>query len=478
MNLNDVKNLNQKRMVAENSLEQKNIQNLIETAVRKEINLPRLDEAEQLVFKIRTELIDYIIEHGLVQGFEFDGNDYPIQNGKIVITKEMIKMVTDKFNYLDESEAEKFINQIMDEQFVVRDQNYVHTDNNFTDEDVNKLNGIEEGAEVNKVIDVTVDGETVLDNSDRIAKITKEIIKKSYESNENTNAFTDAEKTKLAGISDGAEVNRVDDVLVNGRSVLNEQKQAIVTKEIIKEAYESNENTNAFTDAEKEKLKELGKWQGQIDGELETLNNDLEELGNTVNQNTNTINQQGQKLNTIEEGAQVNKVEDVKLDGTSVLNTETKIANITKEQIKNAYESNQNTNVFTDAEKTKLQKLGFNTLNVQKSPSDAIEGYKDLENGTYRGRINLKIFYGSGLSDFSAYSFYQIFTIWAHPNNEICGGNYSKTWAETNPFTRVTFNASLSFSVSSFLEFGIIYDDTQNAGIDHIDFDVLSFTKI
>ena len=297
MNLNDVKNLNQKRMVAENSLEQKNIQNLIETAVKKEINLPRLDEAEQLVFKIRTELIDYIIEHGLVQGFEFDGNDYPIQNGKIVITKEMIKMVTDKFNYLDESEAEEFINQIMDEQFVVRDQNYVHTDNNFTDEDVSKLNGIEEGAEVNKVIDVTVDGETVLDNSDRIAKITKEIIKKSYESNENTNAFTDVDKTKLNGIDDGAEVNKVDDVLINGRSVLNEQKQAIITKEIIKEAYESNENTNAFTDEEKAKLQELGTWQGQIEGELETINNDIEELGNNVNENTNNITNINQKLN-------------------------------------------------------------------------------------------------------------------------------------------------------------------------------------
>lgn len=297
MNLNDVKNLNQKRMVAENSLEQKNIQNLIETAVKKEINLPRLDEAEQLVFKIRTELIDYIIEHGLVQGFEFDGNDYPIQNGKIVITKEMIKMVTDKFNYLDESEAEEFINQIMDEQFVVRDQNYVHTDNNFTDEDVNKLNGIEEGAEVNKVIDVTVDGETVLDDSDRIAKITKEIIKKSYESNENTNAFTDVDKTKLNGIDDGAEVNKVDDVLINGRSVLNEQKKAIITKEIIKEAYESNENTNAFTDEEKTKLQELGTWQGQIEGELETINNDIEELGNNVNENTNNITNINQKLN-------------------------------------------------------------------------------------------------------------------------------------------------------------------------------------
>ena len=59
-------------------------------------------------------------------------------------------------------------------------------------------------------------------------------IKTSYESNPNTNAFEDAEKTKLAGIEAGATADQTDAE--------------------IKTAYENNANTNAFEDAEKTKL--------------------------------------------------------------------------------------------------------------------------------------------------------------------------------------------------------------------------------
>lgn len=59
-------------------------------------------------------------------------------------------------------------------------------------------------------------------------------IKTAYESNANTNAFTDAEKSKLTGIEAGATADQ--------------------SASEIKTAYESNSNTNAFTDAEKSKL--------------------------------------------------------------------------------------------------------------------------------------------------------------------------------------------------------------------------------
>ena len=59
-------------------------------------------------------------------------------------------------------------------------------------------------------------------------------IKTAYESNANTNAFTDAEQSKLSGIEAGATADQ--------------------TAAEIKTAYESNANTNAFTDAEKTKL--------------------------------------------------------------------------------------------------------------------------------------------------------------------------------------------------------------------------------
>lgn len=59
-------------------------------------------------------------------------------------------------------------------------------------------------------------------------------IKAIYESNPDTNAFTDAEKAKLAGIEDGA--------------------TADLTAAEVKALYEANADTNAFTDAEKSKL--------------------------------------------------------------------------------------------------------------------------------------------------------------------------------------------------------------------------------
>jgi hypothetical protein len=59
-------------------------------------------------------------------------------------------------------------------------------------------------------------------------------IKTAYESNTNTNAFTDAEQTKLSGIEAGATADQ--------------------TASEIKTAYESNADTNAFTDTEQTKL--------------------------------------------------------------------------------------------------------------------------------------------------------------------------------------------------------------------------------
>jgi len=105
-------------------------------------------------------------------------------------------------------------------------------------------------------------------------------IKQIYESNPNTNVFTDAEKAKLSGIEAGA--------------------TADMTPAEIKTAYESNANTNAFTDGEK------------------------------------------LKLSGIETGA---------------------TADMTPVEIKTAYESNIDTNAFTDAEKAKLASVAAGANN-------------------------------------------------------------------------------------------------------------------
>ena len=66
------------------------------------------------------------------------------------------------------------------------------------------------------------------------ANLTPSSIKTQYESNSDTNAFTDAEQSKLAGIESGATADQ--------------------TGAEIKSAYEAEADTNAFTDAEKSKL--------------------------------------------------------------------------------------------------------------------------------------------------------------------------------------------------------------------------------
>ena len=106
-------------------------------------------------------------------------------------------------------------------------------------------------------------------------------VKTSYESNSDTNAFTDAEQTKLSGIATGAEVNAVDSVNTQTGSVTLDADDIDDTSTThkfataaqlakidgvesgatqdqsgseIKTAYEGESDTNAFTDAEKTKL--------------------------------------------------------------------------------------------------------------------------------------------------------------------------------------------------------------------------------
>ena len=132
-----------------------------------------------------------------------------------------------------------------------------------------KLGGIEEGAtgdqtnaeiktayEANSDTNAFTDAEkTKLQNLD-LAKLqgietgatadqSNAEIKTAYEANSDTNAFTDAEKTKLTNIESNATADQSDSE--------------------IKTAYENNSNTNAFTDAEKTKLAGISAGAGATD---------------------------------------------------------------------------------------------------------------------------------------------------------------------------------------------------------------------
>ena len=264
--------------------------------------IPGLDHWEQMIHKVRTQLIDYIIEHGLVQGFEYDGINEPIKNGKIVITAEMLQRVTDRFGYFKEKETLEFIEKYLPEHHYVTDENYVHTDNNYTDAEKAKLEGIADGAEVNKVISVLFNGVEAIDPETRVATITitPADVKAWYEQNPDTNVFTDTEKAKLESINIDELSNKVEDVTLDGETVVK-NKVAILTAKKIKSSYESNADTNAFTDADKtlveqvlpEVQKGVNQHEQRIDvleqsqvaqnSEIEGAKNSIAELGNEVN---------------------------------------------------------------------------------------------------------------------------------------------------------------------------------------------------
>lgn len=264
--------------------------------------IPGLDHWEQMIHKVRTQLIDYIIEHGLVQGFEYDGINEPIKNGKIVITAEMLQRVTDRFGYFKEKETLEFVEKYLPEHHYVADENYVHTDNNYTDAEKIKLEGIADGAEVNKVISVLFNGVESIDPETRVATITitPADVKAWYEQNPDTNVFTDAEKAKLESININELSNKVEDVTLDGETVVKD-KVAILTAKKIKDSYESNANTNAFTDADKtlveqvlpelqkgvnqheQRIDALEKSQATQDAEIEDAKNSITELGDEVN---------------------------------------------------------------------------------------------------------------------------------------------------------------------------------------------------
>ena len=94
---------------------------------------------------------------------------------------------------------------------LVHDASYVHTDNNYTAAEKEKLSGIESGAEANVQSDWTEsDG-----NSDAYIRNKPENLVQDADYVHTDNNYTTAEKEKLAGIENGAEVNVIETVKVD-----------------------------------------------------------------------------------------------------------------------------------------------------------------------------------------------------------------------------------------------------------------------
>lgn len=150
-------------------------------------------------------------------------------------------------------------------------------------------------------------------------------IKMKYESNDDTNCYTNLEKSKMDGIEAGAEVN--------------------LTASEIKSAYESNFNTNEFTDSEKSKLAGLedALFLGVYPDEPTLISEHTTGVsGNYAYVDTGIGNPTLLYIWDINDAHWENFGESSEETASS---------------IKTKYESNANTNAYTDTEKTKLENI-------------------------------------------------------------------------------------------------------------------------
>lgn len=105
---------------------------------------------------------------------------------------------------------------------IVKDANYVHTDNNFTNTLKNKLDDIEEDAQENVIETVKVNGSALTPDENKAVNVTVPTKTSDLTNDDNVvkdanyvhtdNNFTTTLKNKLDGIEDGAEANTVDSV--------------------------------------------------------------------------------------------------------------------------------------------------------------------------------------------------------------------------------------------------------------------------
>jgi len=243
--------------------------------------------------------------------------------------------------------------------------------------------------------DVSTDG-AKLDNieSNATADQTGAEIKVSYEAEANTNAFTDAEQTKLSGIETAATADQTDAE--------------------IKTAYEANSNTNAFTDAEQTKLTgiETAATADQTGAEIKVA---YEGEANTnaftdaLQAKLNSIDaahylppvQSTANLTAITEASLTDKarvyveddVSDYFYDATAVSGDfapddqtggtgfwkRVETAGESAASIKAKYESNADTNAFTDTEKSKLSGIEASAT-ADQSDSEIKTAYENNAN--------------------------------------------------------------------------------------------------
>jgi len=183
-------------------------------------------------------------------------------------------------------------------------------------------------------------------------------IKTLYESNADTNEFSDSEEAKLAGIETSATADQSDGE--------------------IKTAYENNADTNAFSDSEQTKLSGIATGANvntvdSVSGKTGVVTLDKTDVGLTDVDNTSDASK---PVSTATQTALDDKVDDSQVLTDVPLGALFTDVQLSDAEVKTAYENNADTNEFSDAEKTKLSGIEvgaeINTVNSVNTKTGAV----------------------------------------------------------------------------------------------------------
>ena len=278
--------------------------------------------------------------------------------------------------------------------------------NNFTNADHSKLDAIEASAtadqtnaEIKTAYEANSDTNEFSDaeqtklsgiETSATADQTAAEIKTLYESNSDTNEFSDAEQTKLSGIETAATadqtnaeiktaVEAVSDIALGGNPTAATQSVSNNTTRIA---------TTAYVDAQ------VATVVDSAPTALNTLNELAAALGDDENYATTTTTSIGTKLpkaggemtgNITMSGTETVDGRDLSVDGAKLDGIEAAAtADQTAAEIKTLYESNSDSNEYSDAEQTKLAGIATSANNYI-HPTTA--GYNHIPAGGSAGQI-------------------------------------------------------------------------------------------
>ena len=259
------------------------------------------------------------------------------------------------------------------------------TDSNvFTDADHTKLNAIEANATADQ---------------------TNAEIKTAYEANSDTNAFTDADHSKLDGIEASADVTDATNVDAAG-AVMNSDSTTAGMSFVVDEDNMSSNSATKVPTQQSVKAYVDTEVAGVVDSApsaLNTLNELAAALGDDANFSTTVTNSIGTKLplaggtmtgNIVMSGSQTVDGRDISTDGTKLDTIESNAtADQTAAEIRTLVESASDSNVFTDADHTKL-----NAIEASADVTDAtnVNAAGAVMNSDLDGKGELLVGDGSG----------------------------------------------------------------------------------